>query len=186
MTFMQAVLVLIALTFVPGLELRASIPFGWFHSSITEHLGPAGVIAISLISNIFVGLITFALMEPVVIFFRQWGWFDRKIWPFFVRAQNKLHPYVEKHGEWGLAVFIGIPLPGTGAYTGAVGAYLLGFDKKRFFLANLAGIFIACTLVVLLCILIQHGAISEDSILRRLFLNEDSMLRRLFLKDVSD
>lgn len=169
MKFIHPVLFLIGLTFVPGLELRASIPFGWFHSSITEHLSPLAVAVIALISNIFVGLITFALMKPVVLVFRTWGWFDHKIWPFFVRAQNKLHPYVEKHGEWGLAVFIGIPLPGTGAYTGAVGAYLLGFDKKRFFLANLIGVIIACTLVVLLCILIQHGAISEDSILRKLF-----------------
>ena len=78
------------------------------------------------------------------------GWFDRVVWPWFERTQHKLHPYVEKYGEWGLAVFIGVPLPGTGAYTGAFGAFLLGLDKRKFLVANALGVLIACAAVVAL------------------------------------
>jgi multidrug efflux pump subunit AcrA (membrane-fusion protein) len=51
----------------------------------------------------------------------------------------------------GLALFIGIPLPGTGAYTGAAGAFALGMKKRQFAIANIAGVCmagIAVTIIV--------------------------------------
>lgn len=71
---------------------------------------------------------------------------------------------VEKYGELGVAVFIGIPLPGSGVYTGAFGAYLLGLDKRKFGVANVIGVLIAGVAVTVLCLLIQKGivVVSED------------------------
>ena len=65
----------------------------------------------------------------------------------FVKTQKKLHPKVEKYGVWGLSIFIGIPLPGSGVYSGAMGGYLLGFTKKEFYIATVVGVLIAAAAV---------------------------------------
>ena len=127
-------------------------------------------VAVCFAANLLVGVVTFWLMGPVVQVLRRWVWFDRVVWPWFERTQHKLHPYVEKYGEWGLAVFIGVPLPGTGAYTGAFGAFLLGLDKRKFLVANALGVLIACVAVVALCLLIDQGVVAEDSLIKRIFL----------------
>ena len=167
-----AILWLVGWTFMPGLELRASIPCGFFQKGIREALGLPLVVLTCLLTNIGVGVLTFWLMGPVERTLRRWSWFDRYIWPRIARAQHKLHPYVEKYGEWGVALFIGVPLPGTGAYTGAFGSHLLGLDRRRFLVANAVGVLIACIAVTLLCLLIDRGAVADDSFVRRLFLKQ--------------
>jgi uncharacterized membrane protein len=162
--------VLTVCTFVPGLEARASIPLALFHTGIRQCMGLPVALTICLLSNILVGVLTFWLMGPVVQMFRRWAWFERVVWPRFERTRQKLHPYVERYGEWGLAIFIGVPLPGTGAYTGAFGAFLLGMDRRRFLVANALGVLIACLAVSVLCLLIDHGFVAEQSLLRKLFL----------------
>ena len=56
---------------------------------------------------------------------------------------------MDKYGEIGLAIFIGIPLPGSGVYSGALAAYLIGMNFKRFIIAATIGVFIAGTIVTL-------------------------------------
>ena len=59
---------------------------------------------------------------------------------------NKMHSFlhkkimknkdsIEKYGFWGLVIFVGIPLPGTGAWTGAIIAAFLEMNRKKAFLA---------------------------------------------------
>ncbi len=170
MSVFMAVIWLALLTFVPGLEARASIPLAFFNKGLREALGLPGGIAVCFAANLAVGVVTYWLMGPVVQALRRWGWFERAVWPRFARTQHKLHPYVEKYGEWGLAVFIGVPLPGTGAYTGAFGAFLLGMDKRKFLIANFLGVLIACVAVTVICLLIDQGAVADDSLIRKLFL----------------
>lgn len=165
-------LTLALLTAIPALELRFSIPLGIFD---THHYGdiPWWLTAITCIAaNVLLGIAIYEVLLPCLAIARKWTWFDQKIWPHFVKRQEKLRPTIEKYGEWGLAIFIGVPLPGTGAVTGAIGAFLLAFDRKRFYLANFFGVLIAGVTVTILCLLIQHGAVAEDSLLRRLFINE--------------
>ncbi len=166
--------ILVALTFVPGLELRASIPVAFFTPIFRDEWSLYLMIALCFVANIAVGVITFWLMRPVEQLLRKWEWFERNLWPRIARGQEKLHPYVEKYGEWGLALFIGIPLPGTGSYTGGFGAYLLGFDRRRFWIANALGVAIACIAVTALCLLIDQGFVAEESLLRKVFLKNIS------------
>ena len=58
----------------------------------------------------------------------------------------------EKYGIIGLALFIGVPLPGSGVYSGALGAYLLGFNFKDYFKAAVLGVLIAATIVTIVSI----------------------------------
>lgn len=166
------IVVLVGLTFVPGLELRASIPFAMLMKAaeMKASIGIPLAVGICFVANVLVGILTFWLMGPVVKVFRRMPWFERKIWPSLEKTQHKLHPYVEKYGEWGLAIFIGVPLPGTGAYTGAFGAYLLGMDKRKFFIANFLGVLLACLAVTAICFLIDQGVVAQDSLIRRIFI----------------
>ncbi len=166
----EAILWLVAVTLIPALELRASIPVGIF--GMEESISWPVVVLVCIIANIILGWIVFLVMGPVFTFIRRWGWFERRIWPILERTQHKIHPYVEKYGEIGVAVFIGIPLPGSGVYTGAFGSYLLGLDRRKFAIANVIGVLIAAAAVTGLCLLILHGAVGDDSLIARLFLKK--------------
>ncbi len=169
----KAIAILTAITLIPALELRASIPIGIFNPDMQATVSWPTVAAICIVANIILGWVVFWVMGPVFTFIRRWGWFDRKIWPILERTQHKIHPYVEKYGEIGVAVFIGIPLPGSGVYTGAFGSYLLGLDKRKFAIANVIGVLIAAVAVTALCLAIMHGAVGEDSLIARLFLKQE-------------
>ena len=69
-------------------------------------------------------------------------WLDKKV--------DKHKGQIEKFGYWGLVLFVGIPLPGTGAWTGCLIASVLEMDKKRSFLSALLGVFIASIIMMIL------------------------------------
>lgn len=165
---LKAILWLTAITLIPALELRASIPAGFFW--LKEQVSWPTAVLICTIANIILGWVVFWVLGPVFTFIRKWHWFDRRVWPILDRTRHRIHPYVEKYGEIGVAVFIGIPLPGSGVYTGAFGSYLLGLDRRKFAIANVIGVLIAAVAVTTLCLLIMHGAVGEESWLAKLFL----------------
>ena len=156
------------ITLIPMLELRASIPFGIF--SMKDQLSWPMIVVVCILTNIILGWVVFLILGPIFMLFRKWSWFDTKVWPLLERTRNKIHPYVEKYGELGVAIFIGIPLPGSGVYTGAFGAYLLGVDRKKFIIADVIGVLIAAAAVTTLSLLILYGAVGEESWLAKLFL----------------
>ena len=161
-------LVLTLITFVPALELRASIPYGVF--GLDGRMSWPMVALVCTLANTVLGAVVFLVMGPFFAALRRWRWFDARVWPRLERTRHKIHPYVEKYGEFGVAVFIGIPLPGSGVYTGAFGSYLLGLDRRRFMIANFLGVVIAAVAVTGLCLLISHGVVGEQSWLAKLFL----------------
>lgn len=165
----QALFLLAGITLLPALELRASIPFGIF--GMKDTLSWPIVVMVCVITNIILGWMVFLIMAPVFNLFRKWNWFDTRIWPVLEKTRNKIHPYVEKYGELGVALFIGIPLPGSGVYTGAFGAYLIGVEKKKFIVANILGVLIAAAAVTILSLLILHGTVGDESWLAKLFIN---------------
>ncbi len=164
----RSIIYLTFITLIPALELRASIPVGIF--TMQDRLSWPIVTGICILVNILLGWFIYLVLGPIFVFIRKWHWFDEKIWPFFERTRHKIHPFIEKYGELGVAVFIGIPLPGSGVYTGAFGAYLLGVDKKKFFIATILGVSIAAIAVTTLCLLILYGIVGENSWMARLFL----------------
>lgn len=74
--------------------------------------------------------------------------------PFFEKIIGKLEnramkksDSIKKYEFWGLVLFVGIPLPGTGAWTGSLIAALLEVDFKKAVLAELLGIILATIIV---------------------------------------
>ena len=62
-------------------------------------------------------------------------WLDDKV--------EKKKGQIEKYGFWGIVLFVGIPLPGTGAWTGSLIAAMLDMNKKKAFLAATLGVVLA-------------------------------------------
>lgn len=158
--FLQIAL-LVAITLIPALELRASIPYGilgrpeW---GIDPELLPwPSVVLVCVGANIILGFGVFWILMPIMRWLERFAWFNRWIEPILLRMQKKIHPYVEKYGELGVALFIGVPLPGSGVYTGAVGAFVLGLDKRKFAVANVIGVCIAGTAVTIITLAIDAG-----------------------------
>lgn len=77
----------------------------------------------------------------------------------FERTRRKGNEVIVKYEEIGLLAFVAIPLPGTGAWTGALIAFLFGLDFKKSFLVIAIGVFIAGVIVTCLCLLGWLGAI---------------------------
>lgn len=69
------------------------------------------------------------------------------------RAMSK-KDQIEKYEFWGLALFVGIPLPGTGAWTGSLIAALLDIKFKKAFPAVILGIIMATVIMTTLSYLI--------------------------------
>lgn len=70
------------------------------------------------------------------------SWLDKKV--------DKHKSSIEKYGFWGLVLFVGIPIPGTGAWTGCLIASVLEMDRKKAFLAALIGVFMASIIMMLI------------------------------------
>ncbi|MGC9364203.1 MAG: COG2426 family protein [Fidelibacterota bacterium] len=145
---MTDILKMVAITFIPTLELRASIPYGIFGTEFHW----LSVFTICVIANIIIGIIIYVFLEWIIrlmCFFRP----VEVLWNRYIeRTQDRISRGVEKYGEWAVAVFIGIPLPGSGVYTGAVASFLIGLNFKKFMIANIIGVIIAGILVTAICL----------------------------------
>ncbi|UCG35220.1 MAG: small multi-drug export protein [Candidatus Omnitrophota bacterium] len=125
----------------PFVELRGAIPLG-----IANGMGAAKVFFLAIIGN------TIPII-PLLVFLKwsvnklekmkgigkvlRW-WFER------VEKKSKM---VQTYGFWGLVLFVSIPLPGSGVWSGSVAATLLEFKFGRAFLAIFLGMLIAAVLV---------------------------------------
>lgn len=134
-------LTLIAVTLVPWIELRGSIPLGlawgmpWYLVS-----------GFAVLANVLVFIPVYFLLH---LFYERWFSRVALVRRWVERVRVKGREPVEKYGVWGLAVFVAIPLPGTGAYSGTLLAFLMGMPAGRAFLAVGSGVVGAGVLVTL-------------------------------------
>jgi len=148
----EIALVLLA-TVSPISELRGGIPLG----ILVYELDPLLIFCIAVIANV---LIFFPVFFALRLFY------DKVLFriPLFDKYLDNLRkrgkPKVEKYGFWGLFLFVAIPLPITGAYTGTILAWLLGMDWKKAFPAVGLGVVVAGAIVLLITRLIELGMLS--------------------------
>jgi len=136
---LKEIVLLILISMVPVFELRLSLPLG-----ITKFTTPAWiVIPVCIIANIAIAPVIYCLLEGLIRILCGIEFINRLYTRYQDKVITRLRPKIEKYGIWGLAIFIGIPLPGSGVYSGAVGAHALGMSLKDYFLASIAGVCIA-------------------------------------------
>ncbi len=140
---MQAILILILITLIPTLELRASIPYGILRADV--HWGT--VVLVCVVTNIVLGPLVYLFLDKAMALLLRFEWLKGIYQGTVTRTQRRIQKSVDRYGEVGVALFIGIPLPGTGSYSGALGAYLLGLGYRRFIIANIIGVLMAGAIV---------------------------------------
>lgn len=64
-------------------------------------------------------------------------------------TRRKTEEKIEKYGYLGLALFVAVPLPVTGAYTGTLAAWLFGMNRRKSFLSIALGVIIASVIVMI-------------------------------------
>lgn len=119
----------IVITWIPWIELRGAVP-------LAIQQGERLYLPLILLGNLAIYWPGYYFLEFVYERFPEGSWLHRK----FEKIRVKAHPYVEKYGFLGLAVFVAIPLPGTGAYSGTAAAWLLDMDKRKGFVAVSLGV----------------------------------------------
>ena len=139
---LQHLLYLIVITFVPGVELRGAIPL-----AITVYkMSPLAAFLIITFVNILIIPVVFLLWDLALFLARKIKFIDTYLKKLDARSRS----VIEKYGFWGLTLFVAVPLPGTGAYTGAFIAEIFGMEKKKAFWATALGVLIAGIVVTLL------------------------------------
>jgi len=131
----------LAITIVPWIELRGAIPVG----ILQYGLDPVKVFLAATFMNVMIILPLFIFLDWFFHIIEKIPLFDRII----SRIQRKAGPYVEKYGEVGLALFVGMPLPGTGAYSGSLAAHILGIKNRRAYIGIASGVVIAGVIITL-------------------------------------
>jgi uncharacterized membrane protein len=142
--------VAILLSFLPLVELRAGLPVVIDYCLKNGlNIGPYFMLVVLI--NILITLFVFIFMDFFHIHFLKISLY-RKFMERYLEKVKKRGRYLEKKKGFLLhlllCLFVAIPLPGTGAWTGAVLAWLLGFKRKESFIAISAGVLIAGFLVL--------------------------------------
>jgi uncharacterized membrane protein len=133
---------MILLSILPISELRGGIPYG-----ILTGMHWLPVFVICVLANIAIGVALYFALGLITVIATKISFIDRFYQRYVTGAQAKTHKAVEKWGVPGLAIFIGIPLPMTGVYTGTIGAKLINMGFKRYFIAMSLGVLIAGIIV---------------------------------------
>ncbi|MBU4201679.1 MAG: small multi-drug export protein [Candidatus Altiarchaeales archaeon] len=142
---MDEILNIVWITFLPFLELRASIPYGILKANLNWAL----VFLVCVVTNIILGAVLYPLIDTIIRIFTRIGFIDNLYRRYVRRTQKRIDMYVKKYGYLGVAIFIGIPLPGSGVYSGALAAHLIGLDYKKFIIADIIGVLIAGIIVTI-------------------------------------
>lgn len=105
---------------------------------------------------VFVGcFLANLLVFPLMMFFleninnRLISWRPYKKGALWVakRAKSGTGKKIHRFGFLGLALFVMLPVPGTGVYAGSIAAYLFQIERKRAFVANAVGIFFSSLII---------------------------------------
>ena len=144
----------IILSMFPIGEIRLALPMAIQIYGIPW----AEAFILSVIGNIIPIVPILLLLEPVSKFLMKYPVFN-KFFTWLFERTRKRSDIIEKYETLGLMIFVSIPLPITGAWTGCVAAFLFGIRFWYAFIAISLGVFIAGVIVLSLVKLGWVGAI---------------------------
>lgn len=131
---------------LPIIECRGAVPLGWGLGlpwwqtalfSIAGNLLPVPFILLFIRT-----ILDWMRKSRFPFFAKVAAWLDRKI--------EKRKGTIEKYSYWGVAIFVAVPLPGTGAWTGTLIASVLELEPKKSFLATTLGVLVATAIMTIL------------------------------------
>ena len=148
---MKKYIIVFLISMVPLIELRGAIPY-----AVARSLNMPISYAIAIVGNM--------LPVPIIFFFARkvliWGKDKKLTGKFFTfclekgeHGGEKLKAKAGKGLYFALFLFVGIPLPGTGAWTGTLAASILDLDFKKSTIAVMCGVVLAGIIIGILTML---------------------------------
>ncbi|MCR4442390.1 MAG: small multi-drug export protein [Peptococcaceae bacterium] len=128
---------------LPVTELRVTIPL-----ALAVGFAPVKAFVLAVLGNLLPVVPLMLLLEPLSRKLRRFPALDSLFQKILIRTRRK-GSQVQNYGIIGLLLFVAVPLPGTGAWTGAILAWLLGFDLYLSVISICAGVMLAGALVTL-------------------------------------
>ncbi len=142
---LPAPLAVVVVSMVPIIELRGAIPLGHFLD-----LGTIPTYWWAVLGNLLPVPIILWLLPPVARWAeRHWAWLDRTIERLSTYTERRHSHRFERMRDVALISFVAIPLPVTGAWSGAMAAYVFGVKRGRALVLISIGVMIAGVIVSL-------------------------------------
>lgn len=137
-------LIVFIISLMPILELRG----GLLAASLLDiEFIRAAVICV--VGNVLPIPFVLLFLKYVLTLFEKWN-ATKKIVNWLEKKVEEKREQIDKYGYLGLIIFVGIPLPGTGAWTGSLLAVMLGMNRKKSFVCILIGVIMAAVIMSIL------------------------------------
>lgn len=144
LAFLNVELTVLFTSALPLIELRGAIPVG-----IALGMSPLHATLLSLVGSMIpVPFILFTI-RPIFNYLKETKTFNKLVHKLTHKSMSK-SGRIQKYGVLGLILFVGVPLPGTGVWSGSLAASLLDMRFKYAFPAILIGNIIAAILIMTL------------------------------------
>lgn len=150
MSLFHAAWMTFLISMVPVLELRGAILFG-----VPAGLPPLAALCIAVVGNLIPVPFIIIFIRKIFRWLRTKGKIGELVQKLEARAESK-SDVVHKYGSLGLCILVAIPLPGTGAWTGALVAALMGLRMKKALPVILLGVVIAGLIMTLVAFGFTH------------------------------
>lgn len=130
---------------LPIIECRGAVPLGcalglpWWQNVLFSAAG--NLLPVPFILLFIKAFLRWMRNSRIKFLQRIAAWLDRKI--------EKHKGTIEKYSYWGIMIFVGLPIPGTGAWTGTLIASVLGLEPKKSFLAAFGGVIMATAIMTI-------------------------------------
>ena len=137
-------IIIFIISLMPILELRGGLLAA---SLLNVELIRAAVICI--VGNLLPIPFVLLFLRFVLDLFEKWS-VTKKIVLWLEKKVNEKRDQIDRYGYLGLIIFVGVPLPGTGAWTGSLLAVMLGLNRKKSFVCILIGVIMAAVIMSIL------------------------------------
>lgn len=137
-------IVIFIISLMPILELR-----GGLLAASLLHVDFIRAVIICIFGNVLPIPFVLLFLEKILELFGKWS-VTKKIVTWLEKKVDSKRDQIDQYGYWGLVLFVGIPLPGTGAWTGSLLAVMLGLDRKKSFGCILLGVLLAAIIMSIL------------------------------------
>ncbi|NSW76337.1 MAG: small multi-drug export protein [Candidatus Atribacteria bacterium] len=136
------------LAFLPISEVRGAIPYGVLGARVPFSL----VLPVALAGNIIPYFLVMYLLQVVLRLFCKIEWFNRLYERYTEGVKKRFRKYA-RWEQWGILFFVGVPLPFTGVWTGALICFLGGLSFRESFPFILGGLLLATFIVSVVTLL---------------------------------
>ena len=137
-------LVIFIISLMPILELR-----GGLLAASLLHVEYIRALIICVVGNILPIPVVLLFLKKILDLLEKWH-VTKKIVDWLMKKVDNKREKIDKYGYMGLILFVGIPLPGTGAWTGSLLAVVLGLNRKKSFICIIIGILLAAIIMSIL------------------------------------